>query len=57
VWTIKKTVYTLCITVLTQLVKDTGSGGSMFLQPEDVEKVRVGRLLSLVANTGLGIVL
>jgi hypothetical protein len=26
----------------------------MFLRPEDPEKVRVGSLLSLVANTGLG---
>ena len=30
--------------------------GSMFLKPEDIEKVRVGSLLSLVANTGLGLV-
>ena len=28
----------------------------MFLKPEDLEKVRVGSLLSLVANTGLGLV-
>jgi hypothetical protein len=26
----------------------------MFLKPEDLEKVKVGGLLSLVANTGLG---
>jgi hypothetical protein len=28
----------------------------MFLKPEDLEKVRVDSLLSLVANTGLGLV-
>jgi nucleoside diphosphate kinase len=28
----------------------------MFLKPEDVEKVRVGSLLSLVDNAGLGLV-
>jgi hypothetical protein len=28
----------------------------MFLKPEDLEKVRVSSLLSLVANTGLGLV-
>jgi hypothetical protein len=30
--------------------------GSMFLKPEDLENVRVSSLLSLVANTGLGLV-
>jgi hypothetical protein len=30
--------------------------GSMFLKPEDIENVRVSSLLSLVANTGLGLV-
>ena len=30
--------------------------GSMFLRPEDLEKVRVGSLLILVAITGLGLV-
>jgi hypothetical protein len=30
--------------------------GIMFLKPEDLEKGRVGSLLSLVANTGLGLV-
>jgi hypothetical protein len=30
--------------------------GSMFLRPEDLEKERVGSLLSLVANSGLGLV-
>jgi hypothetical protein len=30
--------------------------GSAFLKPEDLEKVRVGSLLSLVANTRLGLV-
>jgi predicted Zn-ribbon and HTH transcriptional regulator len=30
--------------------------GCMFLKPEDLEKVRVSSLLSLVANTGLGLV-
>jgi hypothetical protein len=30
--------------------------GSMLLKPEDFEKVRVRSLLSLVANTGLGLV-
>jgi hypothetical protein len=30
--------------------------GSMFLKSEDLEKVRVSSLLSLVANTGLGLV-
>ena len=30
--------------------------GSMFVKPEDLEKVRVGSLLSLVANTGIGLV-
>jgi hypothetical protein len=28
----------------------------MFLKPEDLENVRVSSLLSLVANTGLGLV-
>jgi hypothetical protein len=28
----------------------------MFLKPEDIEHVRVSSLLSLVANTGLGLV-
>jgi hypothetical protein len=28
----------------------------MFLKPEDLEKVRMGSLLSLVTNTGLGLV-
>jgi hypothetical protein len=28
----------------------------MFLKPEDLEKVRMGSLLSLVANTGIGFV-
>jgi hypothetical protein len=27
----------------------------MFLKPEDLEEVRVSSLLSLVANTGLGL--
>jgi hypothetical protein len=30
--------------------------GSIFLRPEDLEKVRVGSLLSLVASTWLGLV-
>ena len=30
--------------------------GSMFLKPEDLKNVRVSSLLSLVANTGLGLV-
>jgi hypothetical protein len=30
--------------------------GNMFLKPEDLENVRVSSLLSLVANTGLGLV-
>jgi hypothetical protein len=30
--------------------------GSRFLKPEDVEKMRVGSLLSLVDNAGLGLV-
>jgi hypothetical protein len=30
--------------------------GSMFLKPEDLENARVSSLLSLVANTGLGLV-
>ena len=30
--------------------------GSMFPKPEDLEKVRMRSLLSLVANTGLGLV-
>jgi hypothetical protein len=29
---------------------------SMFIKPEDLENVRVSSLLSLVANTGLGLV-
>ena len=37
--------------------KRYGRWGSMFLKPEDLEKVRVGSLLSVVANTGLGLVL
>jgi hypothetical protein len=28
----------------------------MFLKPEDLENVRVSSLLSLVANTGLGLI-
>jgi hypothetical protein len=28
----------------------------MFLKPEDIENVRVSSLLSLVANTGLGLI-
>jgi hypothetical protein len=28
----------------------------MFLKPEDLEKVRVGSLLNLIAKTGLGFV-
>ena len=31
------------------------SWGSLFLKPEDLEKVRVSSILSLVANTGLGV--
>jgi hypothetical protein len=30
--------------------------GCMFLKPEDLQNVRVNSLLSLVANTGLGLV-
>jgi hypothetical protein len=30
--------------------------GCMFINPEDLENVRVSSLLSLVANTGLGLV-
>ena len=30
--------------------------GSMFLKPQDLQTMRVGSLLSLVANTGLGLV-
>jgi hypothetical protein len=30
--------------------------GCMFLKPEDLENMRVNSLLSLVANTGLGLV-
>ena len=30
--------------------------GCVFLKPEDLENVRVNSLLSLVANTGLGLV-
>jgi hypothetical protein len=30
--------------------------GCMFLKPEDLENVRVSSLLSLVVNTGLGLV-
>jgi hypothetical protein len=30
--------------------------GCTFLKPEDLENVRVSSLLSLVANTGLGLV-
>jgi hypothetical protein len=30
--------------------------GCMFLKPEDLQNVRVSSLLSLVANTGLGLV-
>jgi hypothetical protein len=30
--------------------------GCMFLKPEDLKKVRVSSLLSLVANTGLGLI-
>jgi hypothetical protein len=30
--------------------------GCMFLKPEDLENVRVSSLLSLVANTGLGLI-
>ena len=31
--------------------------GYMFLKPEDLKKVRVSSLLSLVANTGLGLLI
>jgi hypothetical protein len=41
---IKTTVYTLCVTVLSRLVKYTGSWGSMILKPEDLDKLRVGSL-------------
>jgi hypothetical protein len=30
--------------------------GCMFLKPEDLENVKVSSLLSLVANTGLGLI-
>jgi hypothetical protein len=30
--------------------------GCMFLKPEDLENVRVSSLLSLVANTGIGLI-
>jgi hypothetical protein len=30
--------------------------GYIFLKPEDLKKVRVSSLLSLVANTGLGLI-
>jgi hypothetical protein len=30
--------------------------GSMLLKPEDLDKVRLGSLLILVANTGLGLI-
>jgi hypothetical protein len=50
----KRSVYTLCATVL-QLVKDKKVWGKKFLRPEDLEKVRMGRHLSLVANPGLGL--
>jgi hypothetical protein len=30
--------------------------GCMFLKPEDLQNVRVSSLLSLVANTGLGLI-
>jgi hypothetical protein len=31
--------------------------GNMFLKPEDLEKMSMGSLLNLVANTGLGLIL
>ena len=52
---IKKTVYTVCQCPVLAC-KRYRNWGCMFLKPEDLEKVRVGSLLSLVANTGLGLV-
>jgi hypothetical protein len=49
---IKGIVYTLYVLAC----KKYRIWGSMFLTPKDLEKVRVGSLLSLVANTGLGLV-
>ena len=51
----KKTVYTVCQCPVLAC-KRYRNWGSMFLKPEDLEKVRMGSLLSLVANTELGLV-
>jgi hypothetical protein len=53
VWMIQRTLYTLCDCPVLAC-KRYRIWGSMFLQPEDVETVRVSSLLSQVANTGLG---
>ena len=49
---IKRTVYIVC----APACKRYRNWGSMFLRPEDLQKVRVSSLLSPVANTGLGLV-
>jgi hypothetical protein len=51
----KKTVYTLCDCPVLAC-KRYRIWGCKFLVPEDAENVRVSSLLSLVANTGLGLV-
>ena len=49
------TVHTVCECPVLAC-KRYGIWGCMFLKPEDFKNVRVGSLLSLVANTGLGLV-
>jgi hypothetical protein len=51
----RKTVYTFCDCPVLAC-KRYRILGYMFLKPEDLKNVRVSRLLSLVANTGLGLI-
>ena len=51
---INRTLYTLCHCPALN-VKRYRIWGSMFLRSEGLEKVKVSSLLSLVANTGLGL--
>jgi hypothetical protein len=52
---IKKTVHIVCDCPVLAC-KRYRILGCMFLKPEDLENVRVSSLLSLVANTGLGLI-
>jgi hypothetical protein len=52
---VKRTVHSVCDCPVL-VCKRYEIWDIMFLRPEDTEKVRVGSLLGLVANTGLGLV-